>query len=72
MKDTAITQKQAVRNQIESTADPAKDKAARESCVRQWFAFWWRYSSGDLSEWIDMRENLDEPAEDPAKKKAGK
>ncbi|MBL9079462.1 MAG: hypothetical protein JNL08_18310 [Planctomycetes bacterium] len=47
----------------ENSGDAAKDKAARESCVRQWFAFWWRYSNGDLSEFLDLRENLDEPLE---------
>lgn len=54
----------AVNYQVEAGADPAKDKAQRESCVRQWFAFWWRYH-GDLSEFFDARENLDEPLEDP-------
>lgn len=53
----------AVNYQVESTGDPAKDKAARESCVRQWFAFWWRYSSGDLSNFLDLSEDLDTPTE---------
>jgi hypothetical protein len=50
-----------------STGDPEKDKQKRESCVRQWFALWWRYSSGNLGEFYDMRENLDEPLEDDKK-----
>jgi hypothetical protein len=51
-----------------STGDEAKDKAARESCVRQWFAFWWRYSAGELSDFIDDRESLEEPLDPKAKK----
>ncbi len=51
----------AVNYQVEDTGDAAKDKAARESCVRQWFAFWWRYSSGDLSEFLDLGDDLDKP-----------
>lgn len=62
----------AVNYQVEDTGDAAKDKAERESCVRQWFAFWWRYSSGDLADFFDQRENLEEPLEEPAKKKTGK
>ena len=61
----------AVNYQVESTGDAAKDKGKRESCVRQWFAFWWRYSNGDLSQFLDLREDLEEPLEDP-KKKSGK
>lgn len=57
----------AVNYQIEATTDAAKDKAARESCVRQWFAFWWRYSNGDLSEFLDLSDDLDAPKEDPKK-----
>jgi len=53
----------AVNYQVEDSGNPAKDKAERESCVRQWFAFWWRYS-GDLSKWFDTRENLEEPLEE--------
>lgn len=54
---------QTVGYSPEDSGDPAKDKAARESCVRQWFAFWWRYSNGDLAEFLDLRENLEEPLE---------
>ncbi|MFY9343595.1 MAG: hypothetical protein WAT39_13955 [Planctomycetota bacterium] len=53
------------------SGNPAQDKADRESCIRQWFAFWYRYANGELNEFIDTRENLDEPLEDPAKKKTG-
>jgi len=55
----------AVNYELVGTGDATKDKALRESQIRQWFAFWWRYSSGDLSEFIDMRENLEEPLPDP-------
>lgn len=51
---------------VENSGDSAKDKEKRESSVRQWFAFWWRYSNGDLSEFLDLRENLDEPLEEEA------
>jgi hypothetical protein len=60
----------AVNYQVEDSGNAAKDKAERESCVRQWFAFWWRYS-GDLSKWFDTRENLEEPLEEqPPQKRA--
>ncbi len=55
---------------VETTGDPAKDKAGRESCVRQWFAFWWRYSSGEMTDFLDLRENLEEPLEEPKPKRA--
>lgn len=61
----------AVNYQVENTTDPSKDKTARESCVRQWFGFWWRYSSGDMKEFLDLREDLDEPLE-PTKKSTDK
>ncbi|MEO6598065.1 MAG: hypothetical protein ABIP94_25250 [Planctomycetota bacterium] len=57
------------------SGDAAKDKAARESSVRQWFAFWYRYSSGQLDDFIDTRDNLEEPLvddKDKNKKKPGK
>ncbi len=38
--------------------NPAKDKVERESAVRQWFAFWWRYHL-DLSKFFDERDNLE-------------
>lgn len=60
----------AVNYQVKDSGDPAKDKAARESCIRQWFAFWWRYSSGDLGDFFDTRENLDEPLEENPPKRA--
>lgn len=61
----------AVNYPVADSGDAAKDKQKRQSCVRQWFAYWYRFSNGDLSEFLDMRENLDEPLEDP-KKKTGK
>lgn len=57
----------AVNYESKGTGDAAKDKALRESSIRQWFAFWYRYSNGDLTEFIDTRENLDEPLEPPKK-----
>lgn len=64
----------AVNYPVADSGDAAKDKAKRQSSVRQWFAFWWRYSSGDLSNFLDMREDLEEPLPDPkgATKKPGK
>jgi predicted Zn finger-like uncharacterized protein len=62
----------AVNYSVIGSGDPAVDKKRRESCVRQWFAFWWRYS-GDLSKFFDERENLEEPLPektDPKKKPA--
>jgi len=38
--------------------DPAKDKVERESAIRQWFAFWWRYHQ-DLSKFFDEEESLE-------------
>ncbi len=60
--------------ELVGTGDAAKDKALRESCVRQWFAFWWRYSSGDLSDFINMSQGEDlltpsKPVDKPADKK---
>lgn len=64
----------ATNFQVADTGDAAKDKKLRESCVRQWFGFWWRYSNSGLEDFLDMRENLDEPLEgepgfDPDKNK---
>ncbi|MCA8973106.1 MAG: hypothetical protein KDC98_00215 [Planctomycetes bacterium] len=62
----------ATNFQIKDTGDATKDKTQRESCIRQWFGFWWRYSSGDLSDFLDMRDNLEDPLpgeEAPAKEK---
>ncbi|MCB9878230.1 MAG: hypothetical protein H6835_11585 [Planctomycetes bacterium] len=47
----------AVNYDVKGSGDAAKDKTARENCIRQWFAFWWRYS-GDLSKWIDSGDPL--------------
>jgi len=38
--------------------NPAKDKVERESAIRQWFAFWWRYHE-DLSQFFDESEDLE-------------
>lgn len=54
----------AVNYQVATSSDGARDKKERESAVRQWFAFWWRYH-GDLSKYVDTRDNLDEPLDDP-------
>ncbi len=48
----------AVNYQVRSSGDDAKDKLERQSCVRQWFAFWRRYHK-DLSEWIDESDDLE-------------
>ena len=50
--------------QVRDSGDSGRDKKERESCVRQWFGFWWRYSGSELEDFFDMRENLDEPLEE--------
>jgi hypothetical protein len=55
--------------ELMGTGDPAKDKALRESCVRQWFAHWWRYSSGDFSEFLEEKEDLEFPTDDKTKRR---
>jgi hypothetical protein len=58
----------AVNYDVRGTGDAQKDKALRESCVRQWFAFWYRYANGELKEFIEETESLDAPpAEEPKK-----
>ncbi len=47
--------------ELEGTGDAEKDKKVRQSCIRQWFAFWWRYSSGDRSDFIEKGESLEMP-----------
>jgi len=47
----------AVNYQVRDSGDPEKDKKERQSCIRQWFAFWRRYHK-DLSEFIDDSEDL--------------
>lgn len=59
----------AVNYDVRGTGDAGRDKTARESCVRQWFAYWYRYANGELSEFLDTRDNLDEPLDAPVKKK---
>lgn len=56
---------------VKGTGDAQKDKAARESVIRQWFAWWWRWANGDYQYAIDKDEDLDAPAK-PADAKAGK
>lgn len=60
----------AVNYQIENSSDPAKDKAARESCVRQWFAFWYKYSE-NFAQYYESGDPFEVPPE-PNKKDAGK
>ncbi|MCK5944492.1 MAG: hypothetical protein KAI24_21065, partial [Planctomycetes bacterium] len=48
----------AVNYQVRDSGDPAKDKKERQSCIRQWFAFWRRYHK-DLSEYIDSDDELE-------------
>lgn len=47
----------AVNYQVRDSGDPAKDEQERQSCIRQWFAFWRRYHK-DLSEFFDESEEL--------------
>lgn len=42
------------------------DKTRRQSCIRQWFAFWYRYHE-DLSEFFNTSENLEGGDEDGGK-----
>ncbi len=50
------------------STDPARDKKEREAAIRRWFAFWYRYSNGDLSEFIEAEESLEKPTTTPKKK----
>ncbi len=52
---------------VENTEDSAKDKKERESCIRQWFAYWYRYSNGELKEFFEEKESLEMPTGDPKK-----
>lgn len=49
------------------STDPARDKKEREAAIRRWFAFWYRYANGDLTEFIEAEESLDKPATQPKK-----
>ena len=49
----------SVNFQIRTSGDVAKDKAERESVVRQWFAWWYRYANGEFDELIDKENTLD-------------
>jgi ribosomal protein S27AE len=60
----------AVNYQVEPSEDPAKDKAARESCVSQWFAFWYKYSE-NFEEFYNQNDPMaEEPEADDKAKKA--
>ncbi len=56
----------SVNYQVQSTGDDAKDKAARQSCVRQWFA-WYHSNKGNLLKNKEEQESLDDPAGEPRK-----
>jgi hypothetical protein len=58
---------------VRGTGDAAKDKAARESVIRQWFAWWWRFANDTHTDAIDKDEVLEpkEPAKKPAAGKTG-
>lgn len=47
---------------VRGSGDAAKDKPARESVIRQWFAWWWRYANDDYQDAIEKEEDLDAPA----------
>jgi predicted Zn finger-like uncharacterized protein len=51
----------AVNYDPADSGDAAKDKAARESCVRQWFAYWYRYGNTELKDNIEDTESLEMP-----------
>ena len=53
---------------VRGSGDAAKDKPARESVIRQWFAWWWRYANDDFQDAIEKEESLDVVA--PKKPKA--
>lgn len=48
----------AVNYQVRDSGDAAKDKKERQSCIRQWFAFWRRHHK-DLSEFFDEGDDLE-------------
>ncbi len=58
---------------VRGTGDAAKDKPARESVIRQWFAWWWRYANDNYQTAIDQSEDLldapSKPKADPKKAK---
>lgn len=64
----------AVNYQVVSSGDPQKDKTERESCVRQWFGFWYRYSE-NFEEFYSSKDPGAEEADDGKdplpKKKSG-
>ena len=56
----------SVNYQVQGTGDEAKDKAARQSCVRQWFA-WYHSNKANLLKNREEQENLDDSAGEPRK-----
>ncbi|MFK7740051.1 MAG: hypothetical protein AB8H80_06970, partial [Planctomycetota bacterium] len=44
------------------SGDNAADTKKRQSCIRQWFAFWYR-NSNNWDEWFNRDENLDDEDE---------
>jgi len=56
----------SVNYQVQGTGDDAKDKAARQSCVRQWFA-WYHSNKGNLLKNREEQESTNEPADEPRK-----
>ncbi len=43
---------------VRGSGDAAKDKPARESVIRQWFAWWWRFANDTYQDAIDQSEDL--------------
>jgi hypothetical protein len=62
----------AVNYDPADTGDATKDKAARESSVRQWFAYWYRHGNTDLKGHIEEEESLEMPGKDPKKTEPAK
>jgi len=50
----------SVNYQVRSSEDPAKDKAERQSCVRQWFA-WYQQNQANVLRHREAEETGDEP-----------
>ncbi len=53
------------------SGDAAKDKAARESSIRQYFAYWYRYGNSDLSRYYETEESLEFPTSPDQAPKSG-
>ena len=50
----------AVNYQVRSSEDAAKDKAERQSCVRQWFG-WYKQNQANVLRYKEAEETGDEP-----------